>query len=653
MIFANCQVFLYTIGLVLVLLYLLMGMDDFIWDAFTLMLRPRYRRQRLDYRKLNMVPPKLLAVTVAAWHESNVLGAVIENIIESADYPRSMYHIFLGVYPNDLETIAVARALADQYENVHVVVNDLPGPTSKAQNINHVIREIRRFEQEKNWKFAALTIHDSEDVVHLFEFRATNYLLETHEALQFPVFPLMEMPRFRNFFRNLTTGTYADEFAENHFTTMVGRCTAGAFVPSAGTGFVLSRSVLESFGNEDVLPNDSLTEDYRLSLTLFQRKIRLYYVLERVPRVDKRGKLAWDYITTRSRFPNTFRTAVKQKTRWIYGITMQSVHLRDVFRAPGLPLAARYSLYKDLKAKVGKLLSMVGYPVLLYFFACLFPPLFPLRLIWGNIINMVSTFRAYRQKWTAEKTENKCCTARKRSKPSEKKQIAWAKTDHDFLEKGVLRRYQRTLGDILLERGILTPETLSSALKGAARSGEKLGAYLRRQNLIDEQELLEALSNVKHIQYVTPFYLEDYDLKQFAGHFDENQMHQLLVLPLLQFQDEFTVAFCDGSPINAQIILCNTYGISIKAEFLTQDAILRGLELMYGEGEEIPNPDDPIVQLFKAGEINHEQVILARNFNHFTGKRAENILLDMGFMLPEKIGEAKNDVEFELSPMQQ
>ena len=693
LIFANYRVLLYFIGLGLVLLYLLMGVDDFIWDVFTLMLRPRYHRQRLDCRKLNTIPPKLLAVTVAAWHESNVLGDVIENIIESTDYPRSMYHIFLGVYPNDTETIAVAEALADRYENVHVIINDLPGPTSKAQNINHVIREIRQFEKERNWQFAALTIHDSEDVVHPFELRVTNYLLETHDALQFPVFPLMEMPRFRNFFRNLTTGTYADEFAENHFTTMVGRYVAGAFVPSAGTGFVLSRKTLESFGDGDVLPSDSLTEDYRLSLTLFQRGIRLYYVLERVPRVDKHGKLAWDYITTRSRFPNTFRTAVKQKTRWIYGITMQSVRLRDVFRIPGLPLAARYSLYKDLKAKVGNLLSMVGYPVLIYFFAslfvplqpiypkgslswnlsfvvtammverqifrsvaidhvygmrsvffaCLFPPLFPIRLIWGNIINMVSTFRAYWQKWTAGRTGNKRRADKKQAEPNRKKQIAWAKTDHEFLRREVLLRYHRTLGDILLEQGVLTPETLSSALKEAAQSGEKLGAYLRRQNLIDEQELLEALSSVKHIQYVTPLYLEDYGLKQFADRFDKSQLHLLLALPLLQLQNEFVFAFCDKSPINAQTILRNTYGISVKAEFLTKESILRGLELMYDGGKSVPASDDLIMQLFKAGEINYEQVILARNFNHFSGKTPEDILSYMGFMLPETAGEGRNN----------
>lgn len=92
---------LYTTGLILVVLYLLMGVDDFIWDSVTFGRRSKYMRQRLDLHTLDFLPPKLLAVAIAAWHEDNVLGDVIDNLIESTHYPKSMYHIFLGIYPND------------------------------------------------------------------------------------------------------------------------------------------------------------------------------------------------------------------------------------------------------------------------------------------------------------------------------------------------------------------------------------------------------------------------------------------------------------------------------------------------------------------------------------------------------------------------
>jgi adsorption protein B len=180
-----------------------MGADDFIWDIVSLAHRRSYMKQLIDLHLLDRQPPRLLAVIVAAWHEENVIGDVIENMFESVNYPRSMYHIFLGVYPNDDATVAVARELAEKHANVHVIINELPGPTSKAQNINYVIRQIKEFENKHKWCFAALTIHDSEDVVHPYEFKVTNYLLKKYSAIQFPVFPLMQMPRFGNFFKNI------------------------------------------------------------------------------------------------------------------------------------------------------------------------------------------------------------------------------------------------------------------------------------------------------------------------------------------------------------------------------------------------------------------------------------------------------------------
>ena len=670
---------MYDIGLALVVLYLLMGFDDFIWDIFTLVLRTSYKKQRLDLKQLNNVPPKLLALTVAAWHEDNVLGDVIDNIIASTDYPRSMYHIFLGVYPNDDATITVAQTLAGRYPNVHVVINELPGPTSKAQNLNYVIRQIKQFEQQHGWQFAALTIHDSEDVVHPYELLATNYLLESHDALQFPVFPLMRMPRLSNFFKTITTGTYGDEFAENHFTTMVTRYMTGAFVPSAGTGFTLSRKTLQTFGDADILPRDSLTEDYRLSLTLFQQGIRMYYVLEQVPRINEKNKLVWDYITTRSIFPSTFKTAVKQKTRWILGITMQSFRTRDIFRMKEVSFAGRYSLYKDQKAKLGNLLVVVGYPVLIYFllslffplpviypkwtlswylslavtvmmlerqvfrsvaiyhvygmrsvfFACLLPPILPLRLMWGNIINMVATVRAYRQKWFGQPQPK---TAKGVPDKKVKKPLAWAKTDHAFLEKQVLERYRRKLGDILLERGYLTPEQLQNALYAASVRKETLGAYLRSENLISEEQLLDALSSVKHIKYVTPARLENYRLAQFAPRFEEGLLRHLLVLPLLQFNGGVVFAFCDESPDNAQTVLRTTYQIDVRAEFLPKKAIEQGLSLVYAAPASACERSSPVESLYAFGRLNYEQVILVRNFCSLNVESEQTILNHMGLL---------------------
>jgi adsorption protein B len=538
---------IYLIGLFAALCYVLFSIDDLLWDLAHVFRRKKtLPALKLDIRKLDELPPKLLAVMVAAWHEDAVLEPVVDNLLASVQYPRSMYHVFLGVYPNDEATIRAAERLQDKYDNVHMVVNTRPGPTCKADNLNSILSYIRQFELERRWRFASVTVHDSEDVVHPYELKVTNYLIDSYDALQFPVFPLQRMPSIKNFFSGLTTGTYADEFAENHYRTMSMRDAMAAIVPSAGTGFVLSRKILTAFGGKPLFPDDSLTEDYKLSLTFAMQGFKVHYVLEKVRRVTDNGRLKWDYIATRSIFPSTFKTAVRQKTRWIYGITMQSAQFSDIFASSRLSFAGRYSLYKDMKAKYSNLVTLPGYLIFLYaaasylidlpvmypmyslswwlcvaltglmvfrqllrgaairhiygfksvVFACLLPPLMPIRLVWGNIINMAATLRAWKQYLFGIKSRK---TSRK---------VAWSKTDHEFIEEAVLRGYRRKLGDILLEKGYIPPDTLSALLAIARSKTQRLGDILISHQAVTEEQLAQALAgtlNTVYLRSLEPF----------------------------------------------------------------------------------------------------------------------------------------------------
>lgn len=689
----NIEATLYIVGLVLVSLYLLTGFDDTIWDLITLIRRRNYQKKRLDPKELDTVPPKLLAIAIAAWNEDNVLEDVIENMITSMHYPKSMYHIFLGVYPNDPGTMNTAKHLGEKYPNVHCIINELPGPTSKAQNINYVIKQMKNFEEKEGLQFASLTIHDSEDVVHPYELKVTNYLLETHDAMQFPVFPIIPKPRFGNFFKTITTGTYADEFAENHFSTLVSRNNLKAFVPSAGTGFALSRKTLDAFGDEDVLSSDSLTEDYRLSLTLFEKGIPMYYVLERVPRINDKNKLKWDFIATRSIFPNKFKAAIKQKARWISGITMQSFKFKDIFKIKGINFAARYSMYKDLKAKVGNLLVFVGYPVFIYFiaslfitlpviypkyslswflcvivtimmierqlfrsvsiynvygmrsvfFACLLPPIIPLRLVWGNLINMVATFRAYGQRILLRNENKKSNKEAQRlaeeghiADEPEKKELAWDKTEHSFLEKDVLKRYHRNMGDVLLEKGFIPPDELANALKESADMEAPIGRYLVEKELITEEQLLSALSSIKQIQFINTSDLSRFQPFQFSSRFEESFLRGLISIPIMKTSTGYVVAFCEDSPIDAQTQLKLKYGINVHATFASREAIEKGLNTMYSIHQDT-GFSSTAAKLAGESIINYEQAIIAHNYAQ---ENNENELLQhMGLMTPQDSNE--------------
>lgn len=662
---------LYIFGLAVILLFIILGLDDLIWDiAFIFRKNKSGDGEKIRMEELDAALPKLIAVIIAAWKEENVLGAVIGNLIETAQYPTSMYHIFLGVYPNDEKTLAVARKLSAAYENVHVIVNIKAGPTTKADNINNVLRHIDYFEKERGWEFQGFIIHDSEDVVHPYEFKLENYLLDKYDALQFPVFPLQQMPRLNNIFRNMTVGTYADEFAENHFHTMVARNRAEAFVPSAGTGFALSRKIVSDYNFDNIFPEDSLTEDYKLSLTLKQKGYRLHYVLEGIERVNDDGRIVREYVSTRSRFPATFQAAVRQKTRWIYGITMQSIKFKDIFEPNGMSFIHRYTLYKDWKAKFANLVNLFGYTVFIIFLlslftdlpkiipegslswylsvfltammverqflrakaiknvygwrsvtvACLLPPLLPVRLVWGNIINLAATLKAWQRCLFGNSGSAKVI---KKTKPPK-----WDKTDHEFLEKSVLYRFHRRLGDVLLEFKLITSEELRNALQISRTQGRLLGAVLRENNLLSEENLLRALAQVNHTIFV---HLDSFEHQDKPDSFGWDLLETLQAVPLLRRGNTWAVAVSDESPYETRALLEEACGCKVYLFYSTVVDIKRAIQRV--KSTIILPASRELVELhqrLEQGQINFEQFFLATDFRARRNLSVESTLEQMG-----------------------
>lgn len=639
-----------SIGLAVALGFIVFSIDDLIWDMFNIVRKIRRGETgRLPIEHIDAVPAKLLAVVVAAWHEDNVLKAVIENMISSLQYPESMYHVFIGVYPNDEATIDVVRKLEHNFNNVHMVVNTRPGPTCKADNINNIIRYIKQFELERKWRFASVTIHDSEDVVHPYELKLTNYLLDSYDVLQFPVIPLQKMPTFKNILRGMTIGTYADEFAENHYRTMGSREALSAVVPSAGTGYAVSHAILDVFGDEPICSEDSLTEDYKLSLVLAEKGFQTHFVLEKVPRLMDNHTVRWDYVATRSFFPDTFKTAVRQKTRWIYGITMQSAKIAEMFKPNNMGFAGRYSLYKDLKAKLSNLMVLPGYLVFIYYIislfvsvpymypqgsfsyelcvfltfmmifrqlmravsiinfygfksmavSCLLPPLMPVRLVWGNIINMTATFKAWKLYFVGAGNKKKT------------KSVAWNKTDHTFLNKQILKRYYRNTGDVLLEKQYIDVCTLSNALRQSKDEGIHIGEMLLRQRLVTEEQLAEAIACVQHKIFVK-------DISAFAGlgaDFDKELLEKSIIYPLLKLGKGYVLAVADSFGINRRLL-----SLGLKTEecgfvYTTKNSILKAVR---SQNNTASSAYESICEYVNRGSITWEQAVLALDKYDFT-----------------------------------
>src|SRR5687768_13113172 len=135
-VFATYLFGLKFLAVTLAILILISSLDDLfidisywvrrMWRAVTV-----YRaHDRLDSRALHTRPEQPLAIMVPAWHETGVIGKMAELAATTLDYEN--YHIFVGTYPNDLDTQSDVDQVCAQFRNVHKVVCARPGPTSKA-----------------------------------------------------------------------------------------------------------------------------------------------------------------------------------------------------------------------------------------------------------------------------------------------------------------------------------------------------------------------------------------------------------------------------------------------------------------------------------------------------------------------------------------
>ena len=306
------------------------AIDDFLIDAYFYLFlgirRKEHGPQIVNRKYLCSPPQRHLAIMLPAWQESGVLKQSVSNIIRTIEYDH--YHIFIGTYPNDRQTQAEAKYLARNNHRVHLVVTPRPGPTCKADCLNSIVRSIFDFESKASIVFAGFILQDAEDIVHELSLKTFNYYLNEYDLVQIPVFSLTRK------WHELTASHYMDEFAEFQSKELRVREKLASLVPGAGVGTAYSRkAILAFYSKNEVFRTNTLTEDYEFSIRL--HKIGLKQIAASImieddplyehPEPQKRTRFfnIDKIICTREYFPSRFWAAVRQKTRWTIGISLQ------------------------------------------------------------------------------------------------------------------------------------------------------------------------------------------------------------------------------------------------------------------------------------------------------------------------------------------
>ena len=271
-----------------------------------------------------------------------------------------------GTYPNDPDTQRDVDEVCARFPNVHKVVCARPGPTSKADCLNNVLDAITQFERSANFAFAGFILHDAEDVISPMELRLFNYLVERKDLIQIPVYP------FEREWTHFTSMTYIDEFSELHGKDVPVREALAGQAPSAGVGTCFSRRAVTALladGDGIAFDVQSLTEDYDIGFRLKEKGMTEIFV--RFPVVDEAKEREQrkflqhartsNMICVREYFPDTFSTAVRQKSRWIIGIVFQGFKTHKWTSS----LTLNYFLWRDRKGAISNFVSFLAMLVML------------------------------------------------------------------------------------------------------------------------------------------------------------------------------------------------------------------------------------------------------------------------------------------------
>ena len=532
---AHYYSFLEVATIVVAVLILISSLDDLFIDLWYWS-RRLFRKFTVDRKYRPLTAQQLLdrdeqplAIMVPAWLEYDVIAPMIENMVSTLDYQN--YVVFVGTYINDQRTIDEVERMRRRYKQLHRVEVPHAGPTCKADCLNWVIQAIFLHEKTHGMTFAGVVLHDSEDVLHPLELRLFNYLLPRKDMIQLPVVSLE-----RNWYE-WVAGTYMDEFAEWHGKDLVVRESMTDTVPSAGVGTCFSHRALQVLAGEtqnQPFNTDSLTEDYDVGARL--AKVGMNAIFVRFPvefRVLRKSWFRKPYESTlkmplcvREFFPDTFRTAFRQKARWTLGIGLQGWEQMGWNGS----LANRYLLFRDRKGVVTAFVSILAYVILVQLVALIilrqsglwdvsFPTPFEAngwikylliangialgwrilhrcyfttvlygwqhgllsipRMVVGNFVNFMAASRAWRMFLVGKALNRK---------------LVWDKTMHDFPSTDLVAVAPRKLGSVLLSWQAINDTNLQTALDEQQTRHMPLGRILLSHGWLDDETLAEAIA---------------------------------------------------------------------------------------------------------------------------------------------------------------
>jgi type II secretory ATPase GspE/PulE/Tfp pilus assembly ATPase PilB-like protein len=150
---------------------------------------------------------------------------------------------------------------------------------------------------------------------------------------------------------------------------------------------------------------------------------------------------------------------------------------------------------------------------------------------------------------------------------------------------------RQRLGDVLLERELITREQLDKALARHRLNGRRLGEVLLSMGAITQEQLTWGLSEAFHIPFVE---LSDemVDL-EVARSLPEAVLRRHEAVPILRVADEMTVLLADPTNRQAAIELEALSGSRVTVALAAREAVLHFLDRAFPDSQHSPGQQLP------------------------------------------------------------
>ncbi|MDH5218771.1 MAG: MSHA biogenesis protein MshE, partial [Gammaproteobacteria bacterium] len=163
------------------------------------------------------------------------------------------------------------------------------------------------------------------------------------------------------------------------------------------------------------------------------------------------------------------------------------------------------------------------------------------------------------------------------------------------------------LGDLLVEKKVITEEQLNSALKSQKKSGLKLGRELIVEGFLTEESLVDFLSQQLDIKKVN---LGDYELKiEVSRKLPELQSRRHNCLVIKEDENHFEVVMADPTDIYAYDDLARSLKKPFVVSIAALDEIRLAIDSVFRRSSEMQGLAEELQQEFGSPPGDEEDLV--------------------------------------------